>query len=159
MTTFLPFWPAVYPTCNPANKSLYTNPATSFVNSDPGCFSYVGPNIDNPSMIMGRQTIGNFHIGLPHKRDNGRDDIQLLYANSTQFLQYYSSQQDAGPLLPALQNPNVGLAYDPVAWPDFYTYADGTPFLGLANAPVIGYAFPGSPRARCVPDRLDRISS
>jgi len=153
VTTFLPFWPAVYPTCDPSNPLLYTNPATSFVNSDPGCFSYVGPNIDFPSTIVGRESIGNFHFGLPHKRDNRRDDIQLLYANSSQFLQYYSSIQDAGPLLPALQNPNTNagpLAYNPVVWPDFYTYAAGTPFLGLANAPVIGYAFPGSPTNRCI---------
>jgi hypothetical protein len=147
VTTNLPFWPAVYPTCNPSNPDLYTNPATAFVNSDPGCFGYVGPNIDYPSSIVGREAVTNLHFGLPHKRDSGRNDVQLLYSNSAEYLQYYSSAEDAGPLLTALEND--GYAYYP-QWPDFYTYAAGTPFLGAANAPVIGYAFPGSPSNRCL---------
>lgn len=147
VTTNLPFWPAVYPTCDPKNPNLYSNPATSFLTSDPGCFAEVGPNIDYPSSLMGREAVANLHFGVPHKRDNGRDDIQLLFSSSAQFQQYYSSALDAGSLLPALVN--LGYAYDP-QWPDFYTYANGTPFLGLADAPVIGYAFPGSPQQRCL---------
>jgi hypothetical protein len=147
VTTNLPFWPAVYPNCNPSNPNLYTNPATSFLTSDPGCFGYVDPNIDYPSSLVGREAVANFHFGLPHKRDAGRNDVQVLYSNSTQFQQYYSSAFDAGALLPALEN--IGDAYAP-QWPDFYTYAHGTPFLGLADAPVIGYAFPGSPTGRCL---------
>jgi hypothetical protein len=150
ITTNLPFWPAVYPNCDPSNPNLYANPATAFIASDPGCFGFVEPNIDFPSSILGRESVGNFHVGLPHKRDNGRDDIQLLYANSTQFLQYYSSIADAGALLTRLQSPALNYAYDPAIWPDFYTYPSGTQFLHLANVPVIGYAFPGSPANRCL---------
>ena len=29
--------------------------------------------------IYGRNTVINFHIGIPHQNDAGRDDIQLLY--------------------------------------------------------------------------------
>ncbi len=29
-----------------------------------------------------RETVANFHFGLPHKHDSGRDDIQLLYDTS-----------------------------------------------------------------------------
>ncbi len=147
ITTNLPFWPAVYPTCDPKNPNLYSNPATSFVNSDPGCLGVVGPQTDFLSNLMGREAVVNLHFGVPHKRDNGRDDIQLLYSNSSQFGQYYSSALDAGALLPALEN--IGYAYAP-QWPDFYTYGAGTKFLSLANAPVIGYAFPGSPSSRCL---------
>ncbi|MBV8366301.1 MAG: TonB-dependent receptor, partial [Candidatus Eremiobacteraeota bacterium] len=129
------------------NPSLYTNPAVPTQWKDQGCFGYVGPQIDNPSSIIGSAGIANFHIGVPHKRDTGKDDIQLMYASSGQFLQYYSSYQDAQPLLNALIG--VGYAWLP-QWPDFYTYAPGTPFLALANAPVIGYAFPGSPTNRCI---------
>ena len=147
ITTNLPFWPAVYPTCNPSNPNLYTNPATSFLSADPGCFGVVPPQTDYPSTLVGREAVANFHFALPHHRDQGKDDVQLLYANSSQFLQYYSSALDAGALLPALEN--IGYAYQP-QWPDFYTYPAGTPFLGLADAPVIGYAYPGSPSGRCL---------
>jgi hypothetical protein len=148
ITTFLPFWPAVYPTCDPHNPTLYSNPATSVLFKDPGCFSYVGPNIDFPSTIVGREVVGNFHVGIPHRRDSGRDDIQLLYSNSAQFLQYYSSVSDAQPLVGALVN--LGYTFGRPQWPDFYTYPAGTAFLAPADAPVIGYAFPGSPQGRCL---------
>lgn len=147
VTTFLPFWPAVYPTCNPNNPNLYTNPATSIVTSDPGCFSYYSPNADYASAIVGREVVNNFHFGIPHKHDSGMNDVQLLYSNSAQFQQYYSSQGDGQPILGALIT--QGYVGTP-QWPDFYTYPAGTPFLGLANVPPIGYAFPGSPPDRCL---------
>ena len=43
-----------------------------------------------------RNTVLNFHFGIPHKRDAGRDDIQLLYDNSMQYAQAASSQNDVG---------------------------------------------------------------
>jgi hypothetical protein len=147
ITTNLSFWPAIYPSCDVTNPNLYTNPSTALSWKDPGCFGYVGPNIDNPSSIISNAGVANFHIGVPHKRDSGKDDIQLLYSNSSQFLQYYSSYEDNQPLLNALIK--VGDAWLP-QWPDFYTYAPGTPFLARADTPVIGYAFPGSPTNRCL---------
>jgi hypothetical protein len=147
ITTNLPFWPAVYPTCDATNPNLYTNPAASSLSNDPGCFGYVGPNIDFPSSILSNAGVANFHIGVPHKRDSGKDDIQLLYSNSSQFLQYYSSFEDAQPLLNGLIT--AGDAWLP-QWPDFYTYAPGTNFLARADTPVVGYAFPGSPTNRCL---------
>ncbi len=147
ITTNLPFWPAVYPTCNPSDPNLYENPGTSFLWADPGCFGITGPQTDYPSNIMGREAVVNLHFAVPHKHDGNRDDIQLLYSNSAQFLQYYSSASDAGPLLTRLES--FGYSYFP-QWPDFYTYPNGTQFLRLANAPVMGYAFPGSPQGRCI---------
>jgi hypothetical protein len=149
ITTNLSFWPAIYPSCDATQPNLYSNPAVPMLWNDPGCFGYVGPNIDNPSSILGGAGVANFHIGVPHKRDSGKDDIQLLYSSSGQFLQYYSSFQDSQPLLNALINAPLGYSYLP-QWPDFYTYAPGTQFLARADAPVIGYAFPGSPTNRCL---------
>ncbi len=147
ITTNLAFWPAVYPTCNPFDPNLYENPATSYLWNDPGCFGRLGPQFDNVSRINGREAVVNFHFGLPHRYDAGRDDIQLLYTSSAQYRQYYSSANDAQPLLNALEK--IGYAYPP-QWPDFYTYPSGTKFLSPADVPVIGYMFPGSPTNRCI---------
>ncbi len=43
-----------------------------------------------------REAIVNFHFGLPHKHDFGRDDIQLLYSTGSIFTGYYSSASDLG---------------------------------------------------------------
>ena len=153
VTTNLPFWPAVYPQCNNNGPSLYENPAVAVDWNDPGCFAVLGANIDYPSNIRGTAALTNFHIAVPHKDGSGVDDIQLLYSNSAQYLQYYSSAQDAQPLLNTLTSPTAA-SFSPFAsipqWPDFYTYPNGTAFGQIANVPVIGYAFPGSPTTRCL---------
>jgi hypothetical protein len=145
-TTFLPFWPAVYPRCEASNPNLYNNPAIAVINSDPGCFAQLGPQIDFDSNISDRETVVNLHFGIP-QRNGGRDDVQLLYSNSAVFTQYYSSVDDAGTLVKALINDGY---VTPPQWPDFYTYPGGTPFLASAATPIIGYRFPGSPTARCL---------
>jgi hypothetical protein len=155
VTTNLAFWPAVYPQCNNNGPTLYSNPASAFDWNDPGCFAVLGPNIDYASNIRGTAALTNFHIAVPHKDGNGADDIQLLYSNSAQYLQYYSSASDAQPLLNTLISPASGGFFDgsyasTPQWPDFYTFPSGTPFLGLANAQLSGYAFPGSPSNRCL---------
>lgn len=152
ITTNLPFWPAVYPTCNNAMpNNFYNNPATTGATppySDPGCFDVLDPQIDSVSNLADREAVINMHFGIPH-RDGGRDDIQLLYNNSAVFTQYYSSVNDIGSLVSTLENPALGYLYPP-QWPDFYTYPAGTPFLAPATTPVIGYRFPGSPTDRCI---------
>ncbi len=153
VTTNLPFWPAVYPSCNSNGAPLYSNPATALLWNDPGCLATVGPNIDYTSNLRGTAALMNFHVGIPHKSGSGMDDIQLLYSNSAEFNTYYSSALDAQPLLNTLISPTAG-PFSPYAstpqWPDFYTYPAGTGFLNYANTPVIGYMFPGSPRDRCI---------
>lgn len=170
VTTNLPFWPAVYPTCN-ANATngglLYSNPAAPLSTdnyntwADPGCFAYLPPNEALQASIYGREGVVNLHFGIP-KKNGGHDDIQLLYTNSYQLIQNYTEQGVLNPLLTALQSdtsmccyqgstydfgPN-GFAY-PAMWPDFLTFAPGTQFMQPANAQVVAYAFPGSPAARC----------
>jgi hypothetical protein len=48
--------------------------------------------------IYGRDTVVNFHIGIPHHNDAGRDDVQLLWDDESlrnQF--YYSANDEASP--------------------------------------------------------------
>lgn len=44
--------------------------------------------------IFGRDTVVNFHIGIAHRYDAGRDDIQLLYDNEALKNQFYYSAND-----------------------------------------------------------------
>src|SRR5580704_133359 len=48
--------------------------------------------------IYGRDTVINFHIGIPHHNDAGRDDIQLLYDDEAlKNQEYYSANSFASP--------------------------------------------------------------
>jgi hypothetical protein len=147
-TTETDFYPAMYPTCNPTTAN-YTNPVSKIVTTDPGCFStFYNVAYSNPSYIADREAVANIHIGIPHKKDAGKDDIQILYTNSSEYRQYYSSVDDAGaPLVNGLlQQGDLGEAPH---WPDYYTYPGGTQFLGPATTKKIAYFFPGSPGDRC----------
>jgi hypothetical protein len=173
VTTNLSFWPAVYPTCNNNSaNNFYDNP---ILNSDtvalwniPGCYGHLGPNIDLPAGINGRETVANLHFGIPHKYDSGRDDLQLLYTNSYQIITAYNSPNDLEPVTSNFQNNlminggqcsayylqffnncDIGQLAYPAMWPDFYTFPSNTSFLQPATAPVIAYPFPGSPTNRC----------
>src|SRR5579883_3317675 len=44
--------------------------------------------------IYGRDTVVNFHIGIPHHNDAGRDDIQLLWDDEALKNQFYYSAND-----------------------------------------------------------------
>ncbi len=155
ITTFLPFYPAVYPTCN--NDSTYTNPAVKagIVTNDPGCFGSFSPSYGQPASVMSRDAVANFHFGIPHKRDGGRDDVQALFMSSANFTQYYSSANDAGPLGLGLINdgnllsPPDFYGGNTNQWPDFYTFPSGTPWLAPATTAPIAYLYPGSPTDRC----------
>ena len=168
ITTFLPFYPAVYPTCS--NNFTYTNPAVKKYNiSDPGCFGSYPSYFGQPSNISSRDVVANFHVGIPHRRDAGRDDVQLLYMSSANFQQDYSSLDDAGAL--GLGIVNDGLNPTPYQcsppdfycgstnqWPDYYTYSGNTRWLAPASTTPIAYMYPGSPRAlrQRLPARLDQ---
>lgn len=182
VTTFLSFWPAVYPTCNNNSvNNFFVNPImesnTVTLWNIPGCYDYLNSNIDLPQGMNGRETVANLHFGIPHKHDGGRDDIQLLYTNSTQSITSYNSPNDLQPVTSLFQqtlmanNGNCSPYYqtfygsdptDPTnsacyvgalgiqpVWPDFYTLPSGTGFLQPANVPVIAYPFPGGPLNRC----------
>ncbi|TAM88581.1 hypothetical protein EPN42_09150 [bacterium] len=48
----------------------------------------------NPSHISDRENVVNLHFAVPHKKDAGRDDIQVLYDTSNINTSYYSSLND-----------------------------------------------------------------
>jgi hypothetical protein len=55
------------------------------------------PNNDaslGTAAIYGRNTVVNFHIGIPHRNDAGRDDVQLLYDDESLKNQFYYSAND-----------------------------------------------------------------
>ncbi len=145
LTTLLPFYPAMYPTCNP-NASAPNNPGLFSYN--PGCFSAFNPDYSNISLVEDRQAIVNLHFGIPHHRDGGKDDVQVLYTSSAQYRQYYSSVNDAGaPFVNGLvAQQDISR---PPHWPDYPTYPSGTSFLAPADATPVAYLFPGSPQDRC----------
>jgi Carboxypeptidase regulatory-like domain/TonB dependent receptor len=155
VTTFLPFFPAVYPSC--ANNTTYENPAVQkgLVSNDPGCFGSYPSNYGQPASINNREVVANFHVGIPHRNDSGRDDVQMLYMSSANFTQDYSSLDDSGPL--GLGIVNDGLlgkhpdffAGNTNQWPDYYTFPGNTQWLAPASTPPIAYLYPGSPTGRC----------
>ncbi len=51
-------------------------------------------NYTNFSTIYARNVVANFHIGIPHHNDAGRDDIQLLYTDEALKNQFYISGND-----------------------------------------------------------------
>ncbi len=153
VTTYLPFYPAVYPTCS--NNFTYSNPARNHtISNDPGCFGSYPSNYGQPATLAGRDVVANVHIGIPHRKDGGRDDVQMLYMSSANFQQDYSSLNDAGPLGVGINND--GLQGSPPdffggntnQWPDFYTYGSAHWLQGASLAPI-AYMYPGSPAGRC----------
>lgn len=178
VTTNLSFWPAVYPTCNNNSVSnFYNNPilnsSSVLLWNNPGCYDHLNSNIDLPAAVNGRETVANFHFAIPHKHDGGRDDIQLLYTNSSQSITAYNSPNDLAPIVNLFQqnllinNDQCSSYWQPSGpgqpddscdlgslgiqpmWPDFYTLPAGTSFLQPANVPVVAYMFPGGPMNRC----------
>jgi hypothetical protein len=43
-----------------------------------------------------REFVANFHYKIQHKHDDGKDDVQLLYANGRILADFYSSENDLG---------------------------------------------------------------
>jgi outer membrane receptor protein involved in Fe transport len=108
-----------------------------------------------------RDTIANFHFGIPRK-DGNKDDVQLLFDNNFIDNQGYSSTNDQGG---AAFLDSIGAAH---------TYIDGYTFTGqpvgtllpagYAGGGVSNYLYPGSPGGRprgvdIAPDRRDAITN
>jgi hypothetical protein len=55
----------------------------------------LGPyNYASTAGISDRENVVNFHFGIPHHHDGGRDDLQLLYQTSELMTSYYNSPND-----------------------------------------------------------------
>jgi hypothetical protein len=117
--------------------------------NDPGCYQTISPAYASYSNLSDRETVVNLHFGIPHKRDAGRDDVQMLYTNDMLLSQYYSSANDLGPDLVRQLNQLDGLN-SPEVWGDFATWAPGTAFASPAGgAHAVPYMAPASPTNRC----------
>jgi hypothetical protein len=100
----------------PGWSLFYGNPGYNFATprDSTGIYFPLGPvnwpNNDASlglASLWGRNTVINFHIGIPHHNDAGRDDVQLLYddeALKNQF--YYGGNAFASPFCtgPAAQS-------------------------------------------------------
>ncbi len=92
-----------------------------------------------------RETIANFHFGLPHKHGEGKDDIQLLYVTSEIVADFYGSVNDLG----GINNVTNALSeeYGPgttAIYEDNYIYNGSllTPLKG--NEALTPFLFPSS---------------
>jgi len=93
----------------------------------------LGPGIDSvfTSNVWDRENIINLHFGLPHHRDSGKDDIQVLYDVSYLNNLYYSSASDWG-----FTDPSVQAAYGGTAYPYISGPGIGYQYLGAVGAPL-----------------------
>jgi hypothetical protein len=56
---------------------------------------FIGPfDWMNFASLSARDVVANFHIGIPHHNDAGRDDVQLLYDSSVLSNSFYSANND-----------------------------------------------------------------
>jgi hypothetical protein len=150
----------VYPTCvgnPPLTDPFGGKPPARGVQHGTGCWTTLPTPFLLTSNIADREAVVNLHVGIPHHRDSGMDDVQLLYSSSFQLLQPYSSVNDAGAQFVS------GIIGGPAVWPDAVTWPAGTKFgqpaTGLTAVP---YFDPSSPPhavgAPLPPDHRDSIN-
>jgi Carboxypeptidase regulatory-like domain/TonB dependent receptor len=134
-----------------ADQPGYVRPPVG-VTTSPGCFATITPvySAFGVSNLADRENVVNLHFGIPHKRDAGRDDIQVLFNVTSLQTQFYSSQNDLGPnLFTQLSQLDFGKAV-PEVWPDFITWPSGTHFgQNPAGVSPVPYFAPSSPGNRC----------
>ena len=100
--------------------------------------------------VQGRTTVVNLHFGIPHKHDDLRDDVQLLYDVNSITTPLYVSPLDEG-----LNNFQGQLFYSIGTLP---FYSDSYQFLGqpasflndASATQVTPYFFPSSPANRAM---------
>lgn len=62
-----------------------------------GGFLMSGPQVGYPvAHIQDRENVVNLHFGIPHKKDGGKDDVQLLYSVSGLNTWFYDAPSDWG---------------------------------------------------------------
>ncbi len=128
----------------------------------PGNGLIQGPfNVFNAATLSDRDTVLNFHFGLPHKHDSGRDDLQLLYSNSMLNTSIFDSAADWGftPAQQAAIEAAGGAPFGPqgqfaaLPSPSSYHYT-GPLNTAIAPGPVSNlqpYTFPENPNSPFIP--------
>ncbi|MBV8726967.1 MAG: TonB-dependent receptor, partial [Candidatus Eremiobacteraeota bacterium] len=130
--------------------------------NDPGCFLYGSPEAGQVEGLSDREGVVNFHVGIPHHGDSGRDDVQLLYSVSALHAVAADSPQDYYGT-PAFYNATIGadvaaglaLPTAPFNWPDGYIFPQGTAFGQPATGITASqYFFPSSPTNRAFQSQM-----
>ncbi|MBV8432671.1 MAG: TonB-dependent receptor [Candidatus Eremiobacteraeota bacterium] len=89
----------------------------------PGGFALGALNYGLLASVTQRDTVGNVHIGIPHKNDAGKDDVQLLFDSSYLLNSYYFSTND-------------------IVSPGYLGYGNCTGLSGAACANAVGLGTP-----------------
>src|SRR5579863_2590140 len=131
-------------TPTPSLPSCYTNgePNVGQRGAPGWILGPIGFGTADPASIATRTSIINVHLGIPHRTNALRDDIQLLYDNDEIFTTFFSSVNDEG-----LNNwlPTVG-AFPPYYLDSFqYRGAMGTFLPSNYASLVTPYLYPSSP--------------
>jgi hypothetical protein len=151
--TFSYNYGGLFPRCN-ANGS---DPAVTGSQVDIGCEGFFNANYGDPSLLADREAVANFHIGIPHRHDAGRDDIQLLYSGSFEHESFQNSINDAGGFN-FLNAQGFGGAFSRINWgdavlPTGLSFGQVIPVGGSVNS--VNYLFPSSPQNRTVDSILN----
>ncbi len=124
--------------------SCYTNGSPNVgPNGTPGwILGPIGFGTINAANVATRTSVVNFHVGIPHKHDGLRDDVQLLYDNDEIFTTFLSSVNDEG-----YQNWINTVGVFPPYYLDAYQYRGQLGSFVPANyaSLVTPYLYPSSP--------------
>jgi hypothetical protein len=138
---------------DPTNQNFtgcYANGANSLYGlpTGPGGW-YMGPfQMGAGARVEDRENVFNFHFGIPHKGDAGKDDIQVLYDIFQLYQFNYSAANDWGG--PSFYNGDTNAAIGVGS-----TFVSGRQYTGqvgtLITAPdptqagkIVNYAFPSA---------------
>ncbi|HEY1653631.1 MAG TPA: TonB-dependent receptor [Candidatus Tumulicola sp.] len=78
-----------------ASNTSFAPTVNYLVGSPSPFFYYMGPlNYALLSNISARDVVANFHVGIPHRYDAGRDDVQLLWDSESLHNNFYSTTND-----------------------------------------------------------------
>ncbi|MBV8149385.1 MAG: TonB-dependent receptor, partial [Candidatus Eremiobacteraeota bacterium] len=115
------------PTCSATNYGAIFSPGNSYAQAS---------NAD-------RETVANFHFGIPHGTSGLRDDVQLLYVVGGIQANLYSSANELG-ITPSISAATGGAVPYPVPWLNSLYYTGKLMQSPDENKVVIGN-FPSSP--------------
>ncbi|MBV8172626.1 MAG: TonB-dependent receptor, partial [Candidatus Eremiobacteraeota bacterium] len=131
----------------------YANGANTIlgVPAGPGGYYLGSVNILTPKNVEDRENVFNFHIGIPHKGDAGKDDIQLLYDTFQVYTNWYNAPNDWGGGPQFFSNNTLG-ALEGTSQPLYisgYQYNTPVGTLFTAASPgqaanVVPYAYPAT---------------
>jgi hypothetical protein len=125
----------------PPNSGVIATPLNTTVWDGSAPWVYAPGPTNAIAHVTDQETIANFHIGLQHRHDSGKDDVQLLYDNSLILQQFYGSISDQ-------ITANVESVFGgPMTYFDGYAY--NGPVFGPPNPGLVSNVlFPNSPQDR-----------